>query len=92
MELDVITQTVLLYAPAIVSIITMICTVIVSIKKVASSSEASVKEVKEMRAKNNELAQDMSALIQENTELKEVIKHVVNRLDHIAEVDDGSKQ
>lgn len=91
MELDAITQAILVYGPAVVSIITMICTVIISIKKVASTSKASINEVKEMKKANNSLKEDMGALIQENTELKEELHKCINMMNHVAEVDHGKK-
>lgn len=87
--LDAITQAILTYGPAVVSIVTMVCTVIISIKKVASTTKDSLAEVKEIKKTNEELKSDMGALIQENAELKKELRKCVNRFDHIAEVDNG---
>lgn len=84
MELDSITQAILLYGPAVVSIVTMICTVIISIKKVASTTKSSLDEVKEINKANKELKEDMAAVMQENAQLKESIDECMNRMNNVA--------
>lgn len=91
MELDSITQAILLYGPAVVSIVTMICTVIISIKKVASTTKNSLDEVKQINKANASLKEDVSALMQENAELKEDLRECINKMNNVAEVDRGTK-
>ena len=90
-ELDAITQAILTYGPAVVSIITMICTVVISIKRVASTTKNSLDEVKSMRKTNDSLKEDIGALIQENAELKNELHKCINKMNHVHEADDGTK-
>lgn len=90
--LDTITQIILSYAPSIVAIITMICTVITSVKKISSTTKSSLDEVKIIKEDNEQLKAQMAAVLQENMMLKETIDSCINKLNHVAEVDDGSKR
>ena len=89
--LDTITQAILLYGPAVVSIVSMICTVVVSIKKVASTTKSSLDEVKEINKSNQALKEELNVVIPVNAELKESLRKCINKMDNIAEVDNGGK-
>lgn len=92
MELDPILQNVLAYAPALVSIITMICTVIAAVKKVKSTTDKTIVEMAQMNKDNKELKEYVGVLLQENAELKDSLQVCMNRLNNVAEVDDGKKR
>lgn len=89
--LDSITQAILLYGPAVVSIITMICTVIISIKRVTTTTKSSLDEMRSVNKTNRELKNDISALIQENERLKDALERCLDRMNHVTPPDDGSK-
>ena len=70
MDIDLITQYIMTIAPALVSILTVISTMVVSIKKIRSDSSATVSEVKMQSKINSELKEQLTALSAENAELK----------------------
>jgi len=82
-ELDAITQALLTYGPALVSIITMICTVIISIKRIAGATRDSLKEVRDINKSNEMLKEDIALLLQENAALKEQLEECLNRLNNV---------
>lgn len=90
--LDIITQAILSYAPSIVSIITMICTVIVSIKKVTSATSNSLKEVRVIKKDNEDIKVELAAVLNENAVLKEQLEKCLNRMNNVAEVDYGKER
>ena len=72
-DIQMIIDLILQWGPAIVSIITMICTVIMTIKKVASSNDANLNKLKEIET-------GMSDILKENAELKRSIKKITNKV------------
>lgn len=67
---------ILQWGPAVVSIITMICTVIVAIKKVSNSNDANLKETRRLESKMNEV-------LEENAELKRSIRKITHKIYHV---------
>ena len=61
MDIDLITQYIMTIAPALVSILTVISTMVVSIKKIRSDSSATVSEVKMQSKINSELKEQLTA-------------------------------
>ena len=86
MDIDLITQYIMTIAPALVSILTVISTMVVSIKKIRSDSSATVSEVKMQSKINCELKEQLTALSAENAELKKEIKSCMNQMSQVAEV------
>ena len=86
MDIDLITQYIMTIAPALVSILTVISTMVVSIKKIRSDSCATVSEVKMQSKINSELKEQLTALSAENAELKKEIKSCMNQMSQVAEV------
>lgn len=82
-NLDAITQAILTYGPALVSIITMICTVIISIKRIAASTKDSLDEVRQINKSNEMLKDDINTLLQENAVLKEQLEECLNRMNNV---------
>lgn len=82
-NLDAITQAILTYGPALVSIITMICTVIISIKRIAASTKDSLYEVRQINKSNEMLKEDINTLLQENAVLKEQLEECLNRMNNV---------
>lgn len=64
---------ILQWGPAVVSIIGMICTVIVAIKRVNRSNDDNLKETKKLRDETH-------ALMRENAELKRDLKRIMNKI------------
>lgn len=72
-DIQMIIDLILQWGPSIVSIITMICTVIMTIKKVASSNDANLQELKTIETK-------MMNVLQENADLKKDIRKITNKI------------
>lgn len=72
-DLQMIIDLILQWGPSIVSIITMICTVIMTIKKVASSNDANLNKLKEIEA-------GMVNVLKENADLKKDLKKMTNKI------------
>ena len=72
-EIQLIIDLILQWGPSIVSIITMICTVIVAIKKIASSNDTNLKEIANIENK-------ISDVLRENAELKKDLKKMTNKI------------
>lgn len=64
---------ILQWGPSVVSIIGMICTVIVAIKRVNRSNDDNLKETKKLRDETH-------ALMRENAELKRDLKRIMNKI------------
>ena len=88
MNIDTIIQCVVAIAPAVVSILTVISTMIVSIKKIKNSSQETVNEVKSQNEINEELKEQLVAVTTENAELKKEIRKCMNKMNHVAETKD----
>lgn len=67
---------ILLWGPSIVSIITMICTVIVAIKKVNNSNSSNLKETQKLRDETHQI-------MKENAELKKQLNKILNKVYHV---------
>lgn len=72
---------ILQWGPAVVSIITMICTVIVAIKKVSNSNDANLKEIRRLENKMNQV-------LEENAELKKSIRKITHKIYHIKDTEE----
>ena len=72
-EIQLIIDLILQWGPSLVSIITMICTVIVAIKKIASSNDTNLQEIANIE---NRIAD----VLRENAELKKSIKKITNKV------------
>lgn len=72
-DIQMIIDLILQWGPAIVSIITMICTVIMTIKKVASSNDANLNKLKEIET-------GMVNVLKENVDLKKDLKKMTNKI------------
>lgn len=72
-DLQMIIDLILQWGPSIVSIITMICTVIMTIKKVASSNDANLNKLKEIET-------GMVNVLKENADLKKDLKKMTNKI------------
>lgn len=72
-DLQMIIDLILQWGPSIVSIITMICTVIMTIKKVASSNDANLNKLKEIET-------GMVSVLKENADLKKDLKKMTNKI------------
>jgi hypothetical protein len=72
-DIQMIIDLILQWGPSIVSIITMICTVIMTIKKVASSNDANLNKLKEIEA-------GMVNVLKENADLKKDLKKMTNKI------------
>lgn len=72
-EIQLIIDLILQWGPSIVSIITMICTVIVAIKKIASSNDTNLQEIANIENK-------ISDVLRENAELKKDLKKMTNKI------------
>lgn len=66
------------WGPSVVSIITMICTVIVAIKKVGKSNDTNLQETRRLEAK-------MNSVLEENADLKKVLKKCMRKIHNIRE-------
>ena len=75
-DIQMIIDLILQWGPAIVSIITMICTVIMTIKKVASSNDANLQELKSLESK-------MASILQENVDLKKDIRKITKKIANV---------
>lgn len=74
---DLVVQYIMIYGPVLVSVITMITTVVVSIKRCKAVSNDSLKETKLLKQSMQEITDNVSAvmkqneiLLKENAELK----------------------
>ena len=72
-DIEMIIDLILQWGPSIVSIITMICTVIMTIKKVASSNDANLNKLKEIET-------GMVNVLKENADLKKDLKKMTNKI------------
>lgn len=72
-DIQMIIDLILQWGPSIVSIITMICTVIMTIKKVASSNDANLNKLKEIET-------GMVNVLKENADLKKDLKKMTNKI------------
>lgn len=72
-DLQMIIDLILQWGPSLVSIITMICTVIMTIKKVASSNDANLNKLKEIET-------GMVNVLKENVDLKKDLKKMTNKI------------
>lgn len=75
-NIQMIIDLILQWGPAVVSIITMICTVIVAIKKVSSSNDTNLKETRKLENKIN-------SVLDENAELKKTLRKITNKIYHV---------
>lgn len=75
-QIQMIIDLILQWGPSIVSIITMICTVIVAIKKVHNSNDANLKETRKLENKMNQV-------LEENAELKKSIRKITHKIYHV---------
>ena len=75
-DIQMIIDLILQWGPSIVSIITMICTVIMTIKKVASSNDANLQELKTLESK-------MANILQENVDLKKDIRKITKKIHNV---------
>ena len=91
MNIDMIIQCVVTIAPAVVSILTVISTMIVSIKKIKNSSQETVNEVKSQNEINEELKEQLVAVTTENAELKREVRKCMNKMNHVAETKNVKK-
>lgn len=80
-EIQLIIDLILQWGPSIVSIITMICTVIVAIKKIASSNDTNLQEIANIE---NRIAD----VLRENAELKKSIKKMTNKVYKIKDTEE----
>ena len=80
-EIQLIIDLILQWGPSIVSIITMICTVIVAIKKIASSNDTNLQEIANIE---NRIAD----VLRENAELKKSIKKITNKVYKIKDTEE----
>lgn len=76
MEMEQVVNYILQWGPSVVSIITMISTVIVAIKKVQNANDVNLKETKKLQY-------DLHSVITENSELKRDIRKMVQEIHHI---------
>ena len=72
-DIQMIIDLILQWGPSIVSIITMMCTVIMTIKKVASSNDANLNKLKEIET-------GMVNVLKENSDLKKDLKKMTNKI------------
>lgn len=72
-DIQMIIDLILQWGPSIVSIITMICTVIMTIKKVASSNDTNLNKLKEIET-------GMVNVLKENADLKKDLKKMTNKI------------
>lgn len=75
-NIQMIIDLILQWGPAVVSIITMICTVIVAIKKVSNSNDTNLKETRQLEKK-------MGQVLEENAELKKTIRKIMHKIYHV---------
>lgn len=75
-DIQMIIDLILQWGPSIVSIVTMICTVIMTIKKVASSNDANLQELKTLESK-------MANILQENVDLKKDIRKITKKIHNV---------
>lgn len=80
-EIQYIIDLILQWGPSLVSIITMICTVIVAIKKIADSNDSNVQELANIENR-------MSEVLKENAELKKSIKKITNKIYKIKDTEE----
>lgn len=69
--IDLVVQYIMIYGPVLVSVITMISTVIVAIKKCKSVSNDSLKQTRVLKEEMNTLASDISEVARQNVKLLE---------------------
>ena len=72
-DIQMIIDLILQWGPSIVSIITMICTVIMTIKKVASSNDTNLNKLKDIET-------GMVNVLKENADLKKDLKKMTNKI------------
>ena len=72
-DIQMIIDLILQWGPSLVSIITMLCTVIMTIKKVASSNDANLNKLKEIET-------GMVNVLKENVDLKKDLKKMTNKI------------
>lgn len=80
MNMEQVVNCILQWGPSVVSIITMICTVIVAVKKVTNVNDVNLKETKKLQ-------HDVHLVTRENLELKRSIKKMIDEIHHIKERD-----
>ena len=72
-DIQMIIDLILQWGPSLVSIITMLCTVIMTIKKVASSNDTNLNKLKEIET-------GMVNVLKENADLKKDLKKMTNKI------------
>ena len=80
-DIQMIIDLILQWGPSLVSIITMICTVIMTIKKVASSNDANLNKLKEIET-------GMVNVLKENVDLKKDLKKMTNKIYKIKDTEE----
>lgn len=102
MELENILETIVATAPAITSIISMIASVLVCIKKFGSLSEANIqkidaltqdfkKQIEEERQETNEIKNINRELIRQNSELKKLLLEQKEKTANVRKVPYGKQ-
>jgi hypothetical protein len=83
-QIKQIVDLILQWGPSVVSIIGMIATVIVALKKIGRSNDENLTNTRRLEQKMNEV-------LIENAELKKTIRKMTNKIYHIKEKSYGEK-
>lgn len=80
MDIDVITQYIMVIAPAATAIISTVVALIVGIKKIKNAGDSTVDEVKKS---NDKIAESNRILHEENLHLKESLNKITAKMEHM---------
>mgnify|MGYP003309781528 CR=1 FL=1 len=76
-------------APTLAAILSMIATVIITIKKIKTNSQDVLESVHRQADSSISLSRQIANLAKENAELKKELTSVIKRINKVKEVEDG---
>lgn len=80
--MEEILNNIIQYAPSIVSIITMVATAFITIKKIVASGQD---EISTLKQENGSLRKDLQRSVSETQELRTELRKLANKIDKIRE-------
>ena len=89
--LDVITQYIISLVPAVTAVAGMVTVMGVAIAKVKKAHKEATTEVKEAHKENVELRKELADVVRENKELKQSIKKITARMEHMYYIEEKEK-
>lgn len=85
--IDTITQYILSIVPAVTAIVGMVVMIGVGIGKIKASNRNTVDAIKTLSKKSVEVQEELASTKKENSELRQALKKIVAKLDHVHFVD-----